>query len=108
MSLARAMKQVFSKNTALSGLLDTAFGAQFIGKNRENLRGVSRAQFDAWSPSRNPMTPSVRPEYRPLAPLERGSAEAYSAILASKANPFVALNVTATKQLAVAEQTLKA
>jgi len=105
MGLAGAMKRTFTKNTGLSGLLDTAFGSQFIGKNRENLRGVNRAQFDAWSAARNPMAQNFRPEYRPLAALERGSAEAYSAIQSSKASPFTALNDTAKKQLVAQQQT---
>lgn len=105
MGLAGAMKRTFTKNTALSGLLDTAFGSQFIGKNRENLRGGGRSQFDAWSAARNPMMQNFRPEYRPLAALERGSAEAYSAINASKASPFTELNTTAKKQLVAQQQT---
>jgi hypothetical protein len=82
--LAGAMKKAFTKNTAVSGLLDTAFGSQFIGRNRENLRGVNQSQFDAWSAARKGGGADMRSEYRPLAALRRGSAEAYSEILRAK------------------------
>jgi hypothetical protein len=100
--LAGAMKRAFTKNTGVSGLLDTAFGSQFIGKNRENLRGVNQSQFDAWSAARKGGGADMRQEYRPLGALRRGSAEAYSEILRAKGN--VDVMSIAKEQLATQKQ----